>query len=379
MTQAPTGRRPPVSAQAEIGPPAVREAIAAFAQGMPVVIVDSEHDENGGDLVFAAECATPQLVAVAVRYGSGFLCVAITESDADRLELPAIRRSHDPHGSAYTVTVDAREAISTGISATDRAITLRTLADPNAEPSSFTRPGHVVPLRASAGGVLQRPGAAEAAVDLAVLAGRRPSAALCKLVSENDPRELAQGSELRRFAQHRGFPLISVADLRDHRLCNGVVVAPTARTNVRLAHADFTAVSYHSILDEREHIAFVLGNHSGESVPVRIQRECLIGDVFGSHRCDCADSTHQALATIAAAGHGVLIYLRSPVNTSVLGHRPAATIANRDTAIAAGIVRDLDISSVDLLTPYAAEADALARLGIRVATRTAQLHTTRSA
>lgn len=378
MTQAAIGRRP-----SELGPHAVRDAIAAFAQGMPVVVVYGEHDEHGGDLVFAAERATPQLVAFAVRYGSGFLCVAIPESDADRLELPAIAPSHDARRPAYAVTVDAREAISTGISAADRALTLRTVADPSADPSSFTRPGHVVPLRACAAGVLQHPGTAEAAVDLAVLAGLRPASALCKLVSENDPRELAQGMELRRFAQRHGFPLISVADLRDHRLRNGVAVTTTAQANVRLAHGNFTAVGYRSIFDEREHIAFVLGDRSGESVPVRIQRECLIGDVFGSRRCDCARSTDQALAAIAAAGHGVLIYLRGWDNASVLGrgHASVSTShATQDTAIAVGIMRDLGISSVHLLAPRAGEADALARLGVRVATRTAQEpHTTCSA
>ncbi|MFI5541799.1 3,4-dihydroxy-2-butanone-4-phosphate synthase [Nocardia sp. NPDC051900] len=349
--------------------------MAAIRQGKPVILVDTDRDVNGGDLVFAAEQATQRLVAFAIRHGSGFLCVAMTEPAADRLDLPALVIDEDPCRPGYAVSVDARDGTTTGISAADRALTMRMLADPRTDSSALSRPGHIVPLRISAAGVLRHPGAAEAAVDLAVLAGLKPAAALCKLVSENDPRELAQGSELRRFAQEHHIPILSIAELADHRLRNSTLVTPATRTAIQLAHGTFTAVSYCSIFDERRHIALIMGTNFSGSVPVRIQRECVIGDVFGSPDCDCAESTNHSLAEIASAGDGVLIYLRRPENATILGHDPAGTTVKyqlpQDIVIAAGILRNLGLRSVHLIAPRAGDAQALARLGVPVDTREA--------
>src|SRR6185312_12063449 len=196
----------------------IERAVKDIAAGHAVIVVDDEDRENEGDLIFAAEFATPELVAFMVRYTSGYICVPVTEEEADRLDLPPMfRTNQDRRGTAYTVTVDAREGGTTGISASDRARTIRLLADPGAGPSDFTRPGHVVPLRAKAGGVLRRPGHTEAAVDLARLAGLRPAGALCEVVSERDPAQMARTQELRAFADAHELAMISIADLIAYR------------------------------------------------------------------------------------------------------------------------------------------------------------------
>src|SRR5579875_1652943 len=196
----------------------IEQAVIDIKSGKPVVVIDDEDRENEGDLIFAAELATADLVAFMVRYTSGYICVSITESEADRLDLPPMFRvNQDRRGTAYTVTVDAREGVSTGISANDRAHTIRMLADPSASAADFSRPGHVVPLRAKDGGVLRRPGHTEAAVDLSRLAGLQPAGALCELVSEKDPVGMARTDELRVFADEHDISLISIADLIAYR------------------------------------------------------------------------------------------------------------------------------------------------------------------
>ncbi|WP_431235964.1 3,4-dihydroxy-2-butanone-4-phosphate synthase (plasmid) [Mycolicibacterium psychrotolerans] len=367
--------RPYVSEWSGPGTKVVREALAAIRRGKPVVLVDADHEENGADLVFAAEYATPQLVAFAVRHGSGFLCVAVTDADADRLDLPSLATSDDARRPRYAVSVDAREGTSTGISAADRALTVRTLADARTDSSALTRPGHVVPLRTSTGGALRHPDVAEAAVDLAVLAGLRPAAALCKLVSDNDPRELAQGAELRNFAQQHGLPVVSIAELVNYRLRNSTLVTATMQTIVQLRHGTFRAVKYQSIFDERRHIAFVMGTVARNSAPVRIERECTLRDVFGSPCGDCANSIDQSLAAIASVGRGALVYLRRPEHAPMQGPHPASEIVKhqliQDMAISADILRNLDPLSVDLLAPHAGEAEALGRFGVPVQSREA--------
>src|SRR3954452_6946197 len=250
----------------------IEDAIAAVKSGRPVVVIDDEDRENEGDLIFASELATPELVAFMVRYTSGYICVAVTEEDADRLDLPPMFRvTQDRRGTAYTVTVDARDCVATGISASDRAYTIRLLANPETTPADLTRPGHIVPLRAKDGGVLRRPGHTEAAVDLAVLAGLRPSGTLCEVVSEKDPHGMARGEELRVFADEHDLCLISIADLIAFRRRFEKLVERVASARVPLRYGEYTAVGYSSNYDQREHVAFVFGDiGEGEDVLVRV-------------------------------------------------------------------------------------------------------------
>jgi 3,4-dihydroxy 2-butanone 4-phosphate synthase / GTP cyclohydrolase II len=290
----------------------IERAVADIASGRPVIVVDDEDRENEGDLIFAAEKATPELLAFMVRYTSGYICVPLTEADCDRLDLPPMfHTNQDVRGTAYTVTVDAKEGVTTGISAADRAHTIRKLAHAKSEAGDFTRPGHVVPLRAKEGGVLRRPGHTEAAIDLAVLAGLRPAGVLCEIVSQKDEGDMARRDELEVFAAEHDLAIISIADLIDYRRRNEVQVVRVAEARIPTAHGTFRAVGYDSKLDGIEHIALVYGDIAdGENVLVRVHSECLTGDVFASLRCDCGPQLDAALAAVAAEGRGIVLYMR---------------------------------------------------------------------
>src|SRR5437764_6688343 len=239
----------------------VERAIEDIAAGKPVVVVDDADRENEGDLIFAAEMATPELVAFMVRYTSGYICVPLTIEDCDRLELPPMYHTNqDKRGTAYTVSVDAREGVTTGISAHDRAHTMRLLADATSNAADFTRPGHVVPLRAKEGGVLRRPGHTEAAVDLCRLAGLRPAGVLCEIVSEKDVEDMARLDELGVFAAEHGLALVSIADLIAYRRRTERHVERMAASRIPTPHGDFRAVGYRNVLDGSEHIALVKGD-----------------------------------------------------------------------------------------------------------------------
>ncbi|RBY88273.1 bifunctional 3,4-dihydroxy-2-butanone-4-phosphate synthase/GTP cyclohydrolase II [Blastococcus sp. TF02A-26] len=369
----------------------VEDAIAAIKAGRAVVVVDDEDRENEGDLIFAAELATPDLLAFMVRYTSGYVCVAVTEDDADRLDLPPMYRvNQDRHGTAYAVTVDAREGVTTGISAADRARTVQMLADPATTPTQLSRPGHVVPLRAKDGGVLRRPGHTEAAVDLAVLAGLRPAGVLCELVSEEEPTRMAHAAELRTFADEHDLVMVSIADLIAYRKRFDKLVERVAEAIVPLPAGTFTAVGYRSSYDEREHVAFVTGDiGDGEDVLVRVHSECLTGDVFGSLRCDCGPQLQAALATVAEEGRGVVLYVRGHEGRGIgllhklqayqLQDRGADTVdANldlglpadaRDYGTGAQILVDLGIRTMRLLTNNPAKRAGLEGYGLKVVGR----------
>lgn len=291
----------------------VEEAIADIAAGKAVVVVDDEDRENEGDLIFAAEKATPELVAFMVRYTSGYICASLTGAEADRLNLPPmIARNEDARGTAYTVTVDANTG-STGISAGARAETLRRLADPSFGAADFTRPGHVVPLRARDGGVLIRAGHTEAAVDLARLAGLSPAGVLCEIVSESDPTDMARAAELREFSDKHGLKMISIEQLIAWRRLNEVQVRRVVETRLPTDFGPFRAVGYQSTIDGVEHVALVVGHpeeDGGENVLVRVHSECLTGDVFGSRRCDCGQQLHASMKMVQEAGRGVILYMR---------------------------------------------------------------------
>ena len=371
----------------------VERAITDIKAGKAVVVIDDEDRENEGDLIFAAELATPELVAFMVRYTSGYICVPMTEAEADRLDLPPMYRiNQDRRGTAYAVTVDAREGVSTGISAGDRAHTIRLLADPAATAVDFTRPGHVVPLRAKDGGVLRRPGHTEAAVDLARLAGLQPAGVLCEIVSEKDPAGMARAEELRVFADEHDLALISIADLIAYRRRFEKLVERVASARVPLRYGEFTAVGYSSSYDNREHVAFVFGDiGDGEDVLVRVHSECLTGDVFGSLRCDCGPQLDAALAAVAREGRGVVLYVRGHEGRGIgLLHKLQAyqlqdagsdTLdANlelglpadaRDYGTGAQILVDLGVRSMRLLSNNPAKRAGLEGYGLRIVGRAA--------
>jgi 3,4-dihydroxy 2-butanone 4-phosphate synthase / GTP cyclohydrolase II len=369
----------------------IEAAVQQIAAGRPVIVVDDEGRENEGDLIFAAELATPQLVAFMVRHTSGYICVPLPAEECDRLDLPPMHHTNqDKRGTAYAVAVDAREGVSTGISACDRARTMTLLASAGSTPEDFTRPGHVVPLRAKEGGVLRRAGHTEAAVDLARMAGLRPAGVLCEIV--NDDGTMARLPELHAFARRHGLALVSIADLIAYRRRFESQVRRVAEARIPTRHGLFRAVGYDSTLDGVEHIALVLGDiGDGEDVLVRVHSECLTGDVFGSLRCDCGPQLDAALAAVAAEGRGVVLYVRGHEGRGIgLLHKLQAyqlqddghdTVdANielglpadaRDYGTGAQILVNLGIHSMRLLSNNPAKRAGLEGYGLRVIGRVA--------
>src|SRR3954447_999281 len=282
----------------------VESAVEALAQGRSIVVVDDEGRENEGDLIFPAATATAEQTAFMVRHTSGFICVGMTGADLDRLHLPPMTAvNQDRKGTAYSVTVDAQAVQSTGISATDRATTIRVLADPATTPENLTRPGHVMPLRAVPGGVLRRPGHTEAAVDLVRMAGLPPAGALCELV--NDDGTMMDAPACREFCDEHGLPLVSIADLIRYRLAHEALVQRVVDTVIPTVHGRFRAIAYRSTVDTSVHVALVHGDiNEGKDMLVRVHAECPLGDVFGSELCSCHQKLQGALATISAEGRG---------------------------------------------------------------------------
>ncbi|MCW4353190.1 bifunctional 3,4-dihydroxy-2-butanone-4-phosphate synthase/GTP cyclohydrolase II [Hoyosella sp. YIM 151337] len=373
----------------------VERAIAEIAAGKAVVVVDDEDRENEGDLIFAAEKATPELLAFMVRYTSGYVCVPLDGADCDRLGLPPMfATNQDKHQTAYTVTVDAKEGVGTGISAADRAVTCQLLADPAARPEDFTRPGHVVPLRAKEGGVMRRAGHTEAAVDLARLAGLRPAGVICEIVSQKDEGYMAKAEELRIFADDHDLAMISIADLIAWRRKNEKHVVRVADARIPTPYGEFRAVGYSSIYDGVEHVALVMGDlpgpdGKGNDVLVRVHSECLTGDIFGSLRCDCGPQLDAAMRMVAEEGRGVVLYMRGHEGRGIgLMHKLQAyqlqdagsdTVdANlalglpadaRDYGVGAQILVDLGVKTMRLLTNNPAKRAGLDGYGLAIVDR----------
>ncbi|MBA8823555.1 3,4-dihydroxy 2-butanone 4-phosphate synthase/GTP cyclohydrolase II [Saccharopolyspora lacisalsi] len=369
----------------------IEHALAQIAAGRPVIVVDDEDRENEGDLIFAAERATPEMVAFMVRYTSGYICVALTGEDCDRLDLPPMYHANqDLRGTAYTVTVDAASGVTTGISAADRARTINVLADADSAASDLNRPGHVVPLRGQTGGVLRRAGHTEASVDLARLAGLRPAGALCEIVSEKSEGEMARRDELEVFAADHDLALITIADLIAYRRRFERQVERVAEARIPTAHGTFRTVGYDSLLDGIEHLALVYGDiGDGEDILVRVHSECLTGDVLGSLRCDCGPQLDASLAKVADAGRGVVLYMRGHEGRGIgLMHKLQAyqlqddgadtvdanlelgmAVDGRDYGQGAQILYDLGVRSMRLLTNNPDKRVGLESYGLRIVGR----------
>ena len=288
----------------------IEEAVRRYRNGEMLILVDDESRENEGDLVIAAEHTTSEAVNFMVTYGRGMVCMPITEDRARELGLsPMCSDNTALHGTGFTVTVDAKEGISTGISAHDRALTIRLLIDKNTKPGDLARPGHIFPLVARKGGVLRRAGHTEATVDMARLAGLEPAAVLCEILNEDGT--MARVPQLEEFSKQHSLPIASIADLIEYRKRSERLIERVAEAELPTKFGNFRIVSYIDLIDDAEHVALVKGDVAGkENVLVRVHSECLTGDVFGSFRCDCGGQLQHALEMIGEEGRGVLVYMR---------------------------------------------------------------------
>ena len=367
----------------------VQEAIDAIGRGGMVVVVDDEDRENEGDLVMAAEAATPENIAFFLGHTSGVICVPLLPERADQLELPLmVVANTEAQRTAFTVSVDFR-GTTTGISAADRAATISALIDPGTRPNDLHRPGHIFPLRYRPGGVLKRAGHTEATIDLARAAGLSPAGVLCEIVSE-DKTSMARLPELERFAERHGLPLISIDDLIRYRRRNEKLVRQVSEARIPTEAGEYRACVYESVLDGEQHLALVLGDVDGrDDVLVRVHSECLTGDVFGSLRCDCGPQLHKALELIEGQGSGVIVYLRGHEGRGIgLAHKIRAyrlqeqghdtvdanleqglPVDSREYGIGAQILVDLGITTMRLMTNNPAKYGGLQGFGLEIVER----------
>lgn len=365
---------------------AITEAIEDLRQGRMVIVVDDENRENEGDLVALAEHATPEVINFMITYGRGLVCAPITEERARELDLPLMvdnDHNSDHHGTAFTVSIDHRSC-TTGIAAHERSATVKALISPDARGDDFRRPGHIFPLIAKKGGVLRRAGHTEAAVDLARLAGSYPAGAICEVINEDGT--MARVPDLEKIAQNHDLKMITIQDLIRYRNQKDKLVKREVSVHLPTEYGVFTAVAYSNEVDDKEHIALIKGEISGdEPVMARVHSECLTGDVFGSHRCDCGPQLAAALRQIEEAGTGVLVYMRqegrgigllNKLKAYKLQEQGFDTVeANeqlgflpdlRDYGIGAQILRDLGVRKMKLLTNNPRKIKGLAGYGLEV-------------
>ncbi len=367
----------------------IEDAVAAIARGEIIVVVDDEDRENEGDLIMAAEAATPETITFFVRHTSGVICAPLTGDRLDELDIPLmVRDNTESHGTAFTYSVDYVHGTSTGISAADRATTIRSLIDPATRPADLARPGHIFPLRYSEGGVLKRAGHTEAAVDLARLAGMDPAGVLCEIV--NDDGTMARVPDLIEFCKVHGLLMVTIAQLIKYRRQNEKLIRRVAEARIPTPWGDFTSYVYESVLDGEQHVAMARGAVQGESdVLVRVHSECLTGDVFHSLRCDCGVQLHAAMEKIAEEGLGVLVYLRGHEGRGIgLGHKIRAyslqeegrdtvdantelglPVDSREYGIGAQILNDLGITTMRLMTNNPSKFGGLEGFGLEITDR----------
>lgn len=347
----------------------IEEAIAVLRNGQMIIVVDDETRENEGDLTIAAEYVTPEIINFMAKYGRGLICMPMTTERLDQLDLPLmVSQNTARFDTAFCVSIEAKKETSTGISAGDRAITVRTAIDPKTQPSDLARPGHMFPLRARPGGVLVRAGQTEAAVDLARISGLTPAGVICEIM--NDDGTMARVPELIKFAQQHDLLMITIADLIKYRMQNERLVKRLALAKLPTEYGEFEIIAYENVIGKETHVALVRGDISdGENVLVRVHTRCLTGDVFHSMRCSCGQQLQAGLARIANEDRGILLYLNQDRQGMTLASKISAyELADkglddseassklgvmsdqRDYGIGAQILRDLEVQTMRLLT-----------------------------
>ncbi|MDP9383356.1 MAG: bifunctional 3,4-dihydroxy-2-butanone-4-phosphate synthase/GTP cyclohydrolase II [Chloroflexota bacterium] len=368
----------------------VEQVLEDLRAGKFVIVVDDEHRENEGDLVIAAQFATPEAINFMAREARGLICVPLTGERLDRLELPLMvppEHNTSGFGTAFTVSVEARHGVTTGISAHDRARTVRTLIDPAATPEDLARPGHIFPLRAADGGVLERPGQTEASIDLMKLAGLHPSAVICEIMSADGT--MARRAELEEFAARHGFKILSIADLIQYRRLREGDVRRAVEVEMPTEHGGFKLFAYLHAGSKEPDLALVMGELGGTRPPVvRLHSECLTGDVLGSQRCDCGAQLNRALDLIAEEGRGAVLYLRQEgrgigllnklrayelqehgLDTVEANEHLGFHADERDYRIAAAMLKDLGVARVRLLSNNPRKLAGLEANGVEVVER----------
>jgi 3,4-dihydroxy 2-butanone 4-phosphate synthase/GTP cyclohydrolase II len=352
-----------------------------------VIIVDDEDRENEGDLACAAEKVTPEIINFMARYGRGLICLSLTEDRLDELQIPlqvSDAENTATRGTAFCVSIEARRGVTTGISAADRATTIQVAVDPRTRPADLARPGHVFPLRARKGGVLVRPGQTEAVIDLARIAGMAPAGVICEIM--NDDGTMARLPQLREFAAQHGIKIISVADLVSYRISNEVLVHRAAAARVPTVYGEFTAIVFTNDINADAHLALIMGEIDGNrETLVRVHSQCVLGDVFGSLRDDTGWQLHRSLETIAAEGHGVMLYLKLESRTTGLVNqlrayqllddqpegertldRPGPSMDPRDYGIGAQILHELGVRKMRLITNHPVKRAAIEGFGLEI-------------